>query len=115
MIQAIAYSIQEQAYGGLSLATTRRVRSLARKLEHEGGAAFEPGCPLKPGSKLVREWHGRTHTVSVLTDGFEFDGQRYRSLTMITRAITGSHRSGPRFFGLGESPPSLAKSGTGDD
>ena len=55
---------------------------------------------LKPGSKLMREWRGRTHTVLVLEDGFEHDGKRFASLTQIAHAVTGTHWSGPRFFGL---------------
>jgi hypothetical protein len=55
---------------------------------------------LKPGTKLVREWRGRAHTVNVLDDGFDYRGQRYRSLTQIDRLITGVHWSGPLFFGL---------------
>jgi len=57
---------------------------------------------LKPGTRLLREWGGRTHTVIVLDEGFEYDGERYRSLTEIARHITGAHWSGPRFFGLRE-------------
>jgi len=49
---------------------------------------------------LVRQWHGHSHTVSVREDGFEYDGQRYRSLSMIAKKITGAHWSGPRFFGV---------------
>ncbi len=61
----------------------------------------KPAQPLlKPGARLVREWHGRTHAVIVLDDAFEFEGNRYRSLTQIAREITGAHWSGPRFFGL---------------
>ena len=55
---------------------------------------------LAPGSQLVREWQGRTYRVIVLPDGFECDGVRYRSLTAITREITGTAWSGPLFFGL---------------
>jgi hypothetical protein len=55
---------------------------------------------LKPGTKLVREWHGRVHTVSVLDDGFEYQGERHRSLTHIAQRITGARWSGPRFFGI---------------
>ena len=56
--------------------------------------------PLKPGTRLVREWHGRTHVVTVLDDAFEFEGRHYPSLTQIAREITSAHWSGPRFFGL---------------
>jgi Protein of unknown function (DUF2924) len=99
MIRAIAYKIQERAYGGLSLATLRRLRSLAQAIEDKGASAFDPGIALKPGARLIREWHGRTHTVIVLDDGFEYDGRRYRSLTRIAKLITGAHWSGPVFFG----------------
>jgi Protein of unknown function (DUF2924) len=51
---------------------------------------------------LVRQWRGHTHTVLVREDGFEYDGQRYRSLTVIAERITGAHWSGPRFFATGK-------------
>jgi hypothetical protein len=54
----------------------------------------------KAGTTLVRQWRGHTHTVLVQKDGFEHEGQRYRSLTVIAERITGAHWSGPRFFGL---------------
>ena len=55
---------------------------------------------LTTGTRLVREWRGVTHTVLVHADGFEWNGRRYRSLTIVAREITGAHWSGPRFFGL---------------
>jgi hypothetical protein len=57
---------------------------------------------LKTGASLVRRWRGHTHTVLIGADGFEYDGQRYRSLTMIAEKITGAHWSGPRFFGVNQ-------------
>ncbi len=51
-------------------------------------------------SGLIREWHGTTHRTTVAEKGFLFGGKRYRSLSEIARAITGTHWSGPRFFGL---------------
>jgi Protein of unknown function (DUF2924) len=54
-----------------------------------------------PGARLVREWHGRTHTVTVTEDGFEYAGANYASLSKVAKKITGAHWSGPRFFGLG--------------
>jgi hypothetical protein len=59
-----------------------------------------PSLSLKPGARLVREWGGRTHTVTVTEDGFEYAGQDYPLLTRIAKKITGAHWSGPRFFGL---------------
>ena len=55
---------------------------------------------LKAGTRLVREWRGVTYTVLVHADGFDWNGRRYRSLTIVAREITGAHWSGPRFFGL---------------
>jgi hypothetical protein len=55
---------------------------------------------VKAGSTLLREWHGRTYTVLALDDGFEMAGKRFASLSEIARQITGTHWSGPRFFGL---------------
>jgi hypothetical protein len=57
---------------------------------------------LKTGARLLRQWRGQTHAVLVGEDGFEYEGQRYRSLTVIAERISGAHWSGPRFFGLGE-------------
>ncbi len=55
---------------------------------------------LPPGTRLMREWNGRTYAVDVVTDGFVFDGKTYRSLTAIAKLLTGVQWSGPRFFGL---------------
>ncbi len=55
---------------------------------------------LKPGTILLREWHGVNHRVAVLGGGVEYRGQRYRSLSEVARTITGSRWSGPLFFGL---------------
>jgi Protein of unknown function (DUF2924) len=100
MMRAIAYRLQEIAHGGPSKVTRRRLMTLAAEFETSGQIAPPPGPKLKPGSRLVREWHGRTHTVSVTDDGFEFQGKTYRSLTKIAFDITGAQWSGPRFFGL---------------
>ena len=86
--------------GGASKATQRRLVTLAAEFETGGTIAPPPGTKIKPGSRLVREWHGRTHTVCVTDGGFEFQGKTYRSLTKIARHITGAQWSGPRFFGL---------------
>lgn len=100
MLRAIAYAVQENVDGGLGLAMQRRLNDLVRTIIAKGAAQFDPGLTLKPGSRLVREWHGRAHTVIVLEDGFEYDGQRYRSLSKVAQQITGVHWSGPAFFGL---------------
>ena len=103
LIREIAYKLQERAHGGLAPAVKRRLRAMAEELEVNGADALPAAPLLKPGTRLLREWGGRTHTVIVLNDGFEYDGERYRSLTEIARRITGAHWSGPRFFGLRKS------------
>jgi hypothetical protein len=100
MMRAIAYRIQEIAFGGLSKATLRRLATLATEFESDGRIATPAKPRIKPGARLVREWHGRTHAVVVTEDGFEFEGKLYRSLTSVAREITGAGWSGPRFFGL---------------
>ena len=100
MMRAVAYRLQEIAYGGRSKPTQRRLMTLTAEFEMGGRVAPPPASKVKPGSRLVREWHGRTHTVWVTDDGFEFRGKTYRSLTRIARDITGAQWSGPQFFGL---------------
>jgi hypothetical protein len=99
MIRALANKMQERAHGGPSRSLKRRLHTLAGEFE-KGSRSFDPSVVLKPGAKLVREWGGHSHTVLVVEDGFEYEGQRYRSLTMIAAQITGAHWSGPRFFGV---------------
>lgn len=105
VVRAIAYRLQELAHGGLARATARKLTSLAAALEAGGEISLDPGPQIKPGARLVREWRGRTHTVTVTEEGFQYDGRHYPSLTKIARAITGDHWSGPRFFGLKKSVP----------
>ncbi len=99
VIRALANKLQERAYGGPSASMKRRLTTLAGEFE-KGGLCLDPGVVLKTGARLVRQWRGHAHTVLVLDDGFEYEGQRYRSLTMIAARITGAHWSGPRFFGV---------------
>jgi Protein of unknown function (DUF2924) len=100
LIRTIAYRIQALAYGGLSKATQRKLDALTRELKGKGSIAVTPEISLRPGTRLVREWRGRTHTVAVTENGFEYAGKTFSSLTKIAHAITGAHWSGPRFFGL---------------
>ena len=99
IIRGLADKLQQRAHGGPSRALQRRLQILAGEFER-GARSFDPGIVLKTGATLVRQWRGHTHTVLVREDGFEYDGQRYRSLTVIAERITGAHWSGPRFFGL---------------
>ncbi|WP_244540285.1 DUF2924 domain-containing protein [Kaistia soli] len=111
LMRAIGYRYQEIAFGGLGKADARRLRTLADAAEaaSAGKATSSAGddrlgaarVVLMPGARLVREWHGRTHSVTVTDAGFDYAGRSYRSLTEIAREITGTHWSGPRFFGIG--------------
>ncbi|MEM7222742.1 MAG: DUF2924 domain-containing protein [Pseudomonadota bacterium] len=100
LVLGVAWKIQELVYGGLGAATKRRLADMAKSMEQDGDLARSRIARLKPGAKLMREWRGETHTVLVLEDGFEWQGNRCRSLSVIARKITGTHWSGPRFFGL---------------
>lgn len=98
----IAYRLQEKRLGAISRETKRIVLQAPRAASCTPGAgpAKPPPRKLTPGTRLVRDWHGSAHTVMVLDKGFEYDGQTWRSLTAIAKAITGTHRNGPHFFGL---------------
>jgi len=98
MIRALANELQERADGGLRAALRRHLQTMARELEK--ATSFAPAIMPKTGTILVRQWRGHTHTVLVGENGFEYEGQHYRSLTVIAEGITGAHWSGPRFFGL---------------
>jgi hypothetical protein len=122
LIRTIAYRIQEVAYGGLSKAIQRKLAVLGKELKLKGGVVVTPDLSLRPGARLVREWRGRTHTVIVTENGFEYAGEVFLSLTKIAHAITGAHWSGPRFFGLirkrasnDQSQPEAARTHVGNE
>jgi Protein of unknown function (DUF2924) len=100
LVRAIAYRIQELHYGGLSKATSRKLAALVQARRCYGKIAPEGAQRIRAGARLVREWNGRTHTITVEENGFTYAGRRYRSLSAIAREITGTRWSGPRFFGL---------------
>ncbi|MCH8081342.1 MAG: DUF2924 domain-containing protein [Proteobacteria bacterium] len=100
MVRAIAYQMQARQYGGLKSAIVRRLEKIAGG--KTGGKTEDAprALALDPGTRLVRDWNGATHTVDVIDNGFEWQGQQYGSLSEIARKITGARWSGPRFFGL---------------
>ena len=111
MVRAIAYHMQEQRHGGLSPATRRRLAGT----DGNGVANRPPAATLKPGTRLLRQWHGVIHEVIVLEAGVRYGGKTWRSLSAVAREITGTRWSGPRFFGLqpsGLSPSRTSPSGT---
>jgi hypothetical protein len=113
LLRSLAYHIQEQAEGGLGKAALKRL-SLVSDAEGDGGQpskseAFRP----RPGTRLVREWGGEVHQVSVGEDGFHYRDRQYASLSRIARAITGTNWSGPLFFGLRKASTSTEAPGDG--
>ena len=110
---AVGYKIQEEVSGGLSRRallqlSTMKMVSGTRRLSDISNLVPAP----RSGTKLIREWQGKVHEVLTLEDGqFAYGGKTFRSLTMIARQITGTHQSGPRFFGL-KSSASIVMAGS---
>ncbi|MEQ1718872.1 MAG: DUF2924 domain-containing protein [Hyphomicrobium sp.] len=100
LIRGMTYKLQERALGGLSKSMSRKLEPSHADLANADRRSVVAPVTLKPGTRLVREWHGVTHTVLIHAHGIEWRGQRYASLSVIAREITGAHWSGPRFFGL---------------
>jgi len=96
---AIAYRLQENLYGGLDKKTRRLLDKAAANLA-AGKPVVSKAPKIKPGTRLLREWHGTMHEVIVLEVGVQFRDEIWPSLTAVAREITGVHWSGPRFFGL---------------
>jgi len=98
LTRAIAYRLQERAYGGLK-PSTRRLLASAVEDKPKGSSKRPQTRMAQSGTILVRQWRGTAHRVTMLDDGVSF-GKRYGSLSEVAREITGSRWSGPRFFGL---------------
>jgi Protein of unknown function (DUF2924) len=99
LIRSLANQLQERTQGAMSRTLRRRIQALVRGFD-KGAAPCDLVPRLKTGATLVRQWRGHAHSVLVCDDGFEYDGERYRSLSVIAKRITGAHWSGPRFFCL---------------
>jgi hypothetical protein len=98
----IAYVRQERRYGGLRKSSAREVDRLFRRTLADPTGNDTAPMPARPGTILVREWQGITHHVTVVADGFIWNGRSHSSLSGIAGAITGTKWNGPRFFGLRE-------------
>ena len=124
--RGIAYKLQERVHGGLPSHIARELDRMAKRRLSDAAAAAaaapvsaaagdassegkahivvalrrieEPR--LRPGTRLVRSWQGRTYSVLVTEHGFVMDDREYPSLSRIAQAVTGTHWSGPRFFGI---------------
>ena len=101
LVKRLGYRLQELAFGGLSAEAERRLDELAEGLDSKPARtrAREGAAPVT-GTKLIREWQGVMEEVTVLAEGFEWRGRRYKSLSAVARAITGTRWNGPLFFGL---------------
>ncbi|MBF0311674.1 MAG: DUF2924 domain-containing protein [Magnetococcales bacterium] len=101
LVRRLAYRVQELAHGGLSQAATAILDGLGRGTPAPSKAPAKPDVATPaPGARLIREWQGVEYVVTVLDDGFEYQGRKFRSLSSVAKAITGTHWSGPLFFGL---------------
>jgi hypothetical protein len=96
----LAYRIQELAHGGLKPGTVERLEAIADEIEGKGGPRRSSSARPIAGTRLVREWKGQEHCVTVRSDDFEYQGRPYKSLSAIARAIAGTRWNGLVFFGL---------------
>lgn len=115
MIRALAYRLQERSVGGLTPATARRLLAFNGGDEEGSGDRGKARAEPRPGTRLVREWNGRTYTVRVTDEGYRYGNEIYRSLTGVAREITGAHWSGPRFFGLNAKPDGARRRADGGE
>lgn len=101
----LAYRIQELEHGGLKPATVARLEALGEALDGGKAEVRRQRVDDRPiaGTRLIREYQGVEHCVTVLADGFEYQGRPYKSLSAIARAITGTRWNGWTFFGLRKS------------
>jgi len=99
----IGYRIQELTYGGPTRATKRALNLLADEVEGNAVRRSQIADPRTPviGTRLIREWDGVEHTITVLNEGFDWQGRKFKSLSAVAREITGTRWNGYRFFGLG--------------
>lgn len=102
LIPRLAWRIQELAYGGISDEAQDRINRLVRSKEQIKPSSNRTRRPAV-GTKLIREYQGVEHHVTVTRNGFEYQNRTYRSLSHVAREITGTRWSGPLFFGLSRS------------
>ena len=105
LLRAVAHRMQELALGSLRPELERQLRQAAQEFNKTGEIRRRARLELKSGTRLVREWRGKTYEVLVLDDGVSWRGTAYRSLSAVARKITGTAWSGPLFFGLKRNRP----------
>jgi Protein of unknown function (DUF2924) len=100
LIGAIAFELQMRQTGRSRSRLRRRLEKHAYKIFESNAAHIPDARKPMPGTRLIREWNGSIHTVDIVDNGYVWNGDKYRSLSAIARAITGARWSGPRFFGI---------------
>ena len=100
LVRAVAYQMQQLAGGGARPEPRSQLLRIAQQLKQTGEGTIRARPNLRPGTRLIREWQGRTYDVLVLDDGFSWQNTYYHSLSALARKITGTAWSGPLFFGL---------------
>ncbi|MFK7903101.1 MAG: DUF2924 domain-containing protein [Nitratireductor sp.] len=98
--RSAGYNLQARKQGKLRSKTQKALLAIALNNRVEQDVLPSPKITVKAGTKLVREWQGRTYTVHVIENGFVLNEVRYKSLSAIAKVITGAKWSGPRFFGI---------------
>ena len=96
----IAYRLQEAASGGLTRQVSRELAGIRKRIVQGNSPLPASAVRLKPGTRLLKTWRGKTYTVLVGDAGFIFNDRLFPSLSPIAQEITGTPWSGPRFFGL---------------
>lgn len=96
LARGIAWRLQEKALGGLSSEARRALAASENSVQEQPRSR----TTLRPGNRLIRRWRGRTYVVEVTEAGLVYGNERFSSLSVIARAITGTRWSGPKFFGL---------------
>jgi hypothetical protein len=104
LARAVAYQMQVEAHGGLSVATKRRLREITNAVRTGDANAMLGNGRIKPGTQMIRQWQNTTHTVTALAEGFDWNGRTYKSLSAVANAITGTNWNGFAFFGIKRAP-----------
>lgn len=100
LARAISWRMQAKVQGDLPTSIKGRLLQLGAQLDRSGDISAAASQSIAPGTKLIKEWKGRTIEVTVLESGYLFEDRLYASLSQIAEHVTGTHWSGPRFFGL---------------
>ena len=105
LARAVAYQMQVEAYGGLSVGTKRRLREIANAVRNGDANSMLGSTRIRAGTQMIRQWQNTTHTVTAVAEGFEWNGRTYKSLSAVANAITGTNWNGFAFFGVKRAPP----------